>query len=134
VHIGGRRESPSVGRGVLCARRGKGIRCGSRLLAELSPASVGNSNPAWEREKRGGAARVLDSRAPAFKDRWPRSSHTDGVSHVLGVGRFGERFGRSRLLKGNPHSLGLGRARNAGICILSSESQRGVAHTSKVRA
>ena len=42
VHIGGRRESPSVGRGVLCARRGKGIRCGSRLLAELSPASVGS--------------------------------------------------------------------------------------------
>ena len=42
MHIGGRRESPSVGRGVLCARRGKGIRCGSRLLAELSPASVGS--------------------------------------------------------------------------------------------
>ena len=63
-----------------------------------------------------------------------RGLHADGVSHVLGVGRFGERFGRSRLLKGNPHSLGLGRARNAGKCILSSESQRGVAHTSKVRA
>ena len=42
MHIGGRCESPSVGRGVLCARRGKGIRCGSRLLAELSPASVGS--------------------------------------------------------------------------------------------
>lgn len=62
MHIGGRRESPSVGRGVLCARRGKGIRCGSRLLAELSPASVGNSNPAWEREKRGGAARLARAR------------------------------------------------------------------------
>ena len=135
MHIGGRRESPSVGRGVLCARRGKGIRCGSRLLAELSPASVGRLILLGkERSGVGQRESLTRARPPSKIGGRGLNTHADGVSHVLGVGRFGERFGRSRLLKGNPHSLGLGRARNAGICILSSESQRGVAHTSKVRA
>ena len=110
----------------LCARRGKGIRCGSRLLAELSPASVWVFFPHWESAKRGVGCPPVGVR-PRPRDRCAK--YDEGGSLTVSVGCVSG-GGDSSTRGESSHWRLAGEKRRE----LWSESQRGVARTSKARA